>query len=102
MIAIKTVSTTKDTIAIRTRSTNQATERGTTLVRGAAARWEDELVTFRGANDDGWAYFRDRFRDEHLATLAPKTMDGFGTALPVKFAQLALGAQLSASDITVT
>lgn len=47
----------------------------------AAAIWEQELHGYRGANDDGWEYFRDRFRDEHLATLAPRSVSAYSTAL---------------------
>jgi integrase len=46
-----------------------------------AGRWEDELQQYRGDSDDGWRFFRDRFGDEHLATLAKKTQESFGTAL---------------------
>lgn len=47
----------------------------------AAARWEDELIAYRGRDDDGWRLFRDRFRDEHLVTLSSKSYDSFTTAL---------------------
>lgn len=47
----------------------------------AAGQWERELAEYRGPANDGWKFFRDRFRDEHLATLAPRTQAGFGTAL---------------------
>lgn len=47
----------------------------------AAALWEQELATYRGERNDGWLMFRDRFRDEHLASLSGKSQDSFGTAL---------------------
>jgi integrase len=46
----------------------------------AAALWEQELGIYRGTGD-GWKYFRDRFRDEHLANLSPKSQAIFRTAL---------------------
>lgn len=36
----------------------------------AAARWEQELVEFRGSDDAGWEFFVQRFEDEHLATIS--------------------------------
>jgi integrase len=47
----------------------------------AAALWEQELANYRGPAGDGWPLFRDRFRDEHLVTLAPKSQAAFRTAL---------------------
>lgn len=47
----------------------------------AAALWEQELVRYRGPRNDGWEYFRDRFRDEHLATIGKRSVSSFGTAL---------------------
>lgn len=47
----------------------------------AAALWEQELRGYRGDRNDGWEYFRDRFRDEHLATLGKRSVSSFGTAL---------------------
>lgn len=47
----------------------------------AAGLWEQELAGYRGPADDGWQFFRDRFRVEHLATLSPKTQACFRTAL---------------------
>ncbi len=47
----------------------------------AAARWEDELKQHRGTDGDSWLYFRERFEDEHLVTLKPKTQKTFATAL---------------------
>lgn len=46
-----------------------------------AGRWEDELRQHRGDADDGWKYFRDRFRDEHLAALSPRSRASYKTAL---------------------
>jgi integrase len=47
----------------------------------AAGVWEQELVAYRGERDDGWKLFRDKFRDEHVASLSDKTRAGYGTAL---------------------
>lgn len=47
----------------------------------AAGAWEQELLAKRGRFNDGWSFFRQRFEDEHLPTLAKKTRLGFGTAL---------------------
>lgn len=47
----------------------------------AAGLWEQELAGYRGPANDGWKFFRDRFRGEHLATLADKTQDCYATAL---------------------
>lgn len=47
----------------------------------AAARWEDELKQYRGESDDGWLYFRERFREEHLATLSRRSHGSYRTAL---------------------
>lgn len=47
----------------------------------AAQRWEVELLAYRGENSDGWDYFRERFEDEHLSTLAKKTQSSYGTTL---------------------
>ena len=46
----------------------------------AAALWEQELGIYRGTGD-GWKYFRDRFRDEHLIHLSKKSQSCFRTAL---------------------
>lgn len=47
----------------------------------AAALWERELIGYRGPADNGWELFRDRFRNEHLSTQAPRTVASYGTAL---------------------
>lgn len=47
----------------------------------AAAVWEAELRQWHGVNDDGWEYFRERFADEHLATLSRHGRLAYGTAL---------------------
>jgi integrase len=47
----------------------------------AAARWEDELRQFRGADDCGWEYFCERFEDEHLASMDRRTRAGYTEAL---------------------
>lgn len=47
----------------------------------AAALWEQELLAFCGTKGDGWGYFRQRFEDEHLATLSAKGDSAYGTAL---------------------
>lgn len=47
----------------------------------AAAIWEQELADYRGEANDGWKLFRDRYRDEHLATLSTSSRYSFGTAL---------------------
>lgn len=47
----------------------------------AAARWEDELRQFRGADNCGWGYFRERFEDEHLPDMNRRTRDGYLEAL---------------------
>lgn len=47
----------------------------------AAQRWEQELLEFRGSSGDGWPYFRQRFEDEHLATLSSKGQAAYGTAM---------------------
>lgn len=45
-----------------------------------AARWEDELRTQRGPNDDGWEWFKLRFIDEHCANLSKAMRSGCLTA----------------------
>lgn len=47
----------------------------------AAQRWEAELIEYRGAENDGWELFRDRFRNEHLSALSLKSQASFNTAL---------------------
>lgn len=47
----------------------------------AASRWEQELTAYRGERNDGWKYFRDRFRGEHLAALSDASVRSYGTAL---------------------
>lgn len=61
----------------------------------AAARWEDELLAFRGKDGTGWDYFRRRFRDEHLGgRKSRKTVSSFATALNA-FARIKRPACLS-------
>jgi integrase len=47
----------------------------------AAQRWEDELKSFRGADGDGWEWFKKRFFDERYATLSKATRGACRTAL---------------------
>lgn len=47
----------------------------------AAQRWEDELRAFRGTDNDGWAWFKQRFFDERYASLSPGTRQACRTAL---------------------
>lgn len=47
----------------------------------AAALWEQELSEYRGEANDGWQFFRDRFRDEHLAALSKAAQASYSTAL---------------------
>lgn len=47
----------------------------------AAALWEAELLNFRGANGDGWDYFRRRFEDEHLLGKSLKTCKAYSVGL---------------------
>lgn len=47
----------------------------------AAALWEKELADNPGRYGSTWEAFRDRFEDEHLAELSPKTRKGYITAL---------------------
>ncbi len=47
----------------------------------AAQRWETELKEVRGIDGCGWGYFRDRFRDEHLADKPIKTRRSYNNAL---------------------
>lgn len=47
----------------------------------AAARWEDELKAFRGADDDGWEWFKERFFKERCASLSKASRTACGTAL---------------------
>lgn len=47
----------------------------------AAAIWEQQLLKFRGKDGAGWDYFRDRFRDEHLAAKRKRTRQAFSVAL---------------------
>lgn len=47
----------------------------------AAARWEDELVKFRGVDNCGWEYFRQRFEEAHLASMERRTRNGYIEAL---------------------
>ena len=47
----------------------------------AALTWESELEQWRGKDDSGWAYFRERFDDEHLASLSKHTRKSYRTAL---------------------
>lgn len=47
----------------------------------AAARWEQELLAYRGPAGDGWKLFVDRFRAEHLPTLSPASEAIYSTAL---------------------
>lgn len=47
----------------------------------AAARWEDELRQFRGSDDCGWEFFRERFENEHLASMDRRTRGGYSEAL---------------------
>lgn len=47
----------------------------------AAARWEDELLAFRGADDRGWQHFRLRFLTEHCVELSAVSTMGYTTAL---------------------
>lgn len=54
----------------------------------AAARWEDELLAFRGVDDCGWEYFRERFEDQHLSAMDRRTRGGYIEALD-HFARLA-------------
>ena len=64
-----------------------------------ASRWEDELKAKRGAHDDGWEWFVDRFEQEHLANLAENTGEAYTTALNC-FRRFWKGDSLS--DITPT
>jgi integrase len=47
----------------------------------AAMKWEEELTSFRGRDNDGWQHFRSRFEDEHLTPLARKSRDCYINAL---------------------
>lgn len=47
----------------------------------AAARWEAELVNYRGADNAAWDWFKKRFKDEHLITLSQSSRASYGTAL---------------------
>jgi integrase len=60
----------------------------------AAGVWESELLDYRGADDSGWQHFRDRLREEHLPTLAPRTQQSYSTALN-KFQDLVKPKSLS-------
>lgn len=46
-----------------------------------ARDWENKLNEFRGTDGDAWDWFRLRFKDEHLASLADKTQKSYYTAL---------------------
>lgn len=57
---------------------------GTSNLRAAdraAAVWEAELQEKRGATGVRWKWFRERFENEHLTTLAPKSRKCHFTAL---------------------
>jgi integrase len=47
----------------------------------AAALWQQELIGYRGEQEDGWGYFRERLREEHLTTLSRFGVSSFSTAL---------------------
>jgi integrase len=47
----------------------------------AAADWEAEIEEKRGATGAKWSWFRSRFEDEHLVTLAKKSRKCYITAL---------------------
>jgi integrase len=47
----------------------------------AAQRWQQELDEFRGPEHNGWAYFRERFSEEHLGAVSQATRNSYGTAL---------------------
>jgi integrase len=47
----------------------------------AARDWENELLAFRGADSNGWDYFRIRFLQSHCVELAKVSTIGYTTAL---------------------
>lgn len=69
----------------------------------AAAIWEQELLQRRGSDGTGWDHFRQRFEDEHLATVAPKTRKCYATALNAfrKHVKIDRVSQLDASAISI-
>jgi integrase len=65
----------------------------------AAAVWELELKDYRGELDDGWKYFVDRYRDEHLARRSKKNQEA---ALAALGHYLRLMSPARVSDVTPT
>lgn len=63
----------------------------------AAQRWEDELRAFRGADDDGWEWFKARFFGERYKSMSKATRLACRTALK-RYAELMQPQTLS--DIT--
>jgi integrase len=63
----------------------------------AAQRWEDELKAFRGADNDGWNWFKMRFFAERYKSLSKASRSACRTALK-RYAELMKPATLS--DVT--